>query len=130
MLSAEEKEEVGQVNNKNDNQAIKSFDSYLDLSNNSNLPIAPPAENGELTLYGFSQFHAPDLRIMGATDTSAHVLQATSTNQALQTVIHPLPTIDTNVQSSSVAKTSRVVEDSWQKVASSTTAPSSTTIFE
>ena len=111
----EEKEEVGQVNSKNNNQAIERFDLYVDLSNNSNLPIALPAENGELTFYGLSQFNVPDLQIMDATDTSAPVLQATSTNQALQPVVHPLPTIDSNDQSSSVAKTSLTVEELMAK---------------
>ena len=113
LLPAEEKEEVGQVNSKNNNQAIKRFDSYVDLFNNSNLPVAPPAENWELTLYGFSQFDVLDLQIenMDATYTGAPVLQATSTNQALQPVVHPLSTIDFNNQSSSVTKTSRTVEE-------------------
>ena len=107
----QENEQVGQVNSKNNNQAIKRFDLYVDLSNNSTLPVALPAENGELTLHGSSQFDVLDLRIMNATETSAHVLQATSTNQALQSVVNPLPTIDSNDQPSSVAKTSRTVED-------------------
>ena len=80
LLPAEEKEEVGQVNSKNNNQAIKRFDLYVDLSNDSNLPVAPLAENGELTLYGFSQFDIPDLRTMDATGICGTVLQATSTN--------------------------------------------------
>ena len=80
LLPAEEKEEVGQVNSAKNNQAIERFDSYVDLSNDSNLPVAPFAENGELTLYGFSQFDIPDLRTMDATGTSGTVLQATSTD--------------------------------------------------
>ena len=60
LLPVEEKEEVGQVNSKNNNQAINRFDLYVDLSNNSNLPVAPLVENRELTLNGFSQFDAPD----------------------------------------------------------------------
>ena len=115
LLPAEEKEEVGQVNSKNNKQAIERLDLYVDLSNNSNLPIAPSAKNGELTLYGFSQFDILDLQIMDATDTSAPVLQATSTNQALQPVVHPLFTIDSNVQSSSVAKMSHTVEELMAK---------------
>ena len=113
LLSAEEKEEVGPVNSENNNQAMERFDLCVYLSNNSNLPVAPPAENGKLTLYGFSQFDRRDLQIknMDATNTGTPVLQATSTNQALQPVVHPLPTIDSNDQSSSVAKTSYMVED-------------------
>ena len=100
LLPAEEKEEVGQVNSKNSNQVIERFDLYVNLCNNSNLPVAPPAENGELPLYGFSQFDVPDLQIviMDATNTGAPVLQATSTNQALQPVVNPLTTIDSNDQ--------------------------------
>ena len=63
LLPAEETEEVGQVNSKNNNQAIKKFDSYVDLSNNFNLPVAPLADNGELTLYGFSQFNVLETQI-------------------------------------------------------------------
>ena len=113
LLPAKEKEEVGQVNSENNNQAIKRFDLYVDLSNNFNLLVAPPAKNGELTLYGFSHFDILDLWIenMDATYTGALVLQATPTNQALQPVVHPLPTINSNNQSSSVAKTSRTVEE-------------------
>ena len=48
---------------------------------------------------------------MDATNTGAPEVQATSTNQALQLVVHPLPTIKSNNQSSSVAKTNRTVED-------------------
>ena len=47
--------------------------------------------------------------------TSEPVLQATSTNQAPQSVVHPLHTIDSNNQSSSVAKTSRTVEEIMAK---------------
>ena len=54
LLPAEENEQVGQVNSKNNNQAIERFDLYVDLSSDSNLPVAPLAENWELTLYGFS----------------------------------------------------------------------------
>ena len=100
LLPAEEKEEVGLVNSENSIQIIKRFDLYVDLSKNSNLPIAPPAEYVELTLYGFSQFNVPDLWIdnMKASNTGAPVFQATSTNQVLQPVLHPLPTIDSNDQ--------------------------------
>ena len=76
LLPAEEKEKVGQVSSKNNNQVINRYDLYVDLSNNSNLSVAPPAENGDLILYGFSQFDVPDLRIenMDATNTGVPVL--------------------------------------------------------
>ena len=82
LIPAEAKEEVGKVNSENSSQAIERFDLNVDLSNNSNLPVVPPVENGELTLYGFSQIDVPDLRIenINATNTSVPVLQATSTN--------------------------------------------------
>ena len=78
LLPAEEKEKVGQVNSKNNNQAIKRFDLYVDLSNNSNIPVALPGKNWGLILYGFSQFYVPDLRIenMDATNTGVPVLVA------------------------------------------------------
>ena len=89
------------------------IDLYVDLSKNSNLPVTLPAENRELTLYRFSQFDVPDLQIenMDTTNTGVPVLQATSTNQALQTVVHPLPTNISNNQSSSIAKSGCTVED-------------------
>ena len=78
LLPAEGKEEVGQVNSDDNNLAIKRFDLYIDLSNNANLPVTPPVENGELILYVLNQFDIPDLRIenMDVTNTDAPVLQA------------------------------------------------------
>ena len=61
LLPMEETEEVGQVNSKNNNQAIERFDLYVDVSNNSNISVAPLADNRELTLYGFSQFNVLDM---------------------------------------------------------------------
>ena len=72
LLLAEESEQVVQVNSKQDTQGIETYDLYIDLSNNnSNLPIALSTRNGELTLYRFSQFNEPDMRIKmtGMTDT-------------------------------------------------------------
>ena len=88
---------------------------YVDLSNDTNLPVAPLAENGELTSYGFSQFDLPDLQTMDATGTSGTVLQATSTNQGPLPVVHQLPTNKSNNQSNSVAKTSQTVEQIMAK---------------
>ena len=65
------------------NQIIKRFDSYVDLSNNSNLPLENLTEDGALTLYWFSQFDIPNMRVevVDATESGIHVLQATQTNQ-------------------------------------------------
>ena len=106
----EETEKVEQVNSKNDNQAIKRFDLYADLSNDSNLSVAPLADNEELTLCGFSQFDVLDMQIenMDVTNTGVPVL-VTSTNQALQPV-HPTPAINTNNKPNSVAKKNCAIE--------------------
>ena len=105
-------EEIGQVNSENNNQAIARFELFVDLSNDSNSPVAPLADNGELTLNGFSQFNVPGMQIenMDTTNTGIPVLQATSTNQALQPA-HPSLTTNTNNQPNSVAKMSCMVEE-------------------
>ena len=89
LLPVEESEQVGQVNSKQEIQAIETYESYVDLSNNnSNLPIVLLAENGELALYGFSQFDMPDMRVemTGTTNTGVPVLEATPANQTIQAV--------------------------------------------
>ena len=104
LLPAEESEQVGQVNSEQDTQAIETYESYLDLSNNnSNSPIAQP-ENGELTLYGFSQFDNPEMRIemTGTTDAGVPVQGATPANQTIQPV-QPTTTDATYNQPSSIS---------------------------
>ena len=57
-----------------------------------------------------SMYWTCEIENMDATNTGVPVLQAMSTNQALQPV-HPSPMINTNKQSNSVAKTNRMVEE-------------------
>ena len=105
-------EQVGQVNSENNNQAIESFDLYVDLSNDSNLPVAPQEENGKQTLYGLSQFDIPDIQVevMDATDTDVHILQATSTNRTIQQVPSS-HMVNTNNQPNSVTKQNHTIEE-------------------
>ena len=85
LLPAEESENVGQVNGEQNVQAMSTFELYNNLSNN-NLPIAQPGN--KLTLYGFSQFDVPEMRVEVqetiGTEQVQPVLQPTTGNETME----------------------------------------------
>ena len=60
----------------------------MDLSNNNNLPLDAPGQDGALTLLEFSQFDIPELRVQGATkkESGIPMLQGTIVNQKVQEI--------------------------------------------
>ena len=79
LLPAEETEEVGQIICANNENMMTTNESYNNLSNN-NLPIAEPGN--DLTLYGFSQFNVPEMRV----EEQVQVLQPTLANGTNETI--------------------------------------------
>ena len=78
LLPAEKKESVRQQDEENVSKAIETFDSYVDLTD-TDLPLVDAPSDDAITLYGFSQFDIPDMRVefTDATNNGVPVLKAT-----------------------------------------------------